>query len=233
MGLFDLDFSKLSTNLLPANKRKPIFQAWFFALLSPLQWLRNAWFDAYDVNEGDALYDNGTTYSIGDRVAYTDNAVYECQVNGTVGVPPDPSNRDTIWWLVSPDYRGVQNRVLFNSQRLNFETVINQFFRTTYKQPPLQSDIYIGTNQLNNFVFIVGVDEGESSRSFALEQFCSQFIIDDYDFDGDAFTIYVPESGGSPLPGFYSSLQPGADAKIRNVADKLVIAGIKYNITTY
>ena len=140
----------------------------------------------------------------------------------------------------SPDFRGVNERVQYTSETITLEYVLNKWFRTNFVQPDQAidpqttlSDIYIVNNELNNDVFIVAETEDLSSASFAYDIYSEDFVKDEYDFISSAFTIFVPESGASPIPGWYTALNPYNEQKIRAIADRYVIAGITYDIQTY
>jgi hypothetical protein len=187
----------------------------------------------------DPFYSLLTTYHTGDRMIYTDGCVYEAQ-RLSFGSPPTISNQPDYWIKVNNDFRGVRERIKYNSQKIVLEFVLNKFFRLTFRQPDsvtdpqtLRSYIYIDNNNLNNQVFVTANDEAFASVTSNGDDYAETFVMNDYSFDYNAFTIYVPDSMSSPVTGWYSSLGAYAEQKIRAVADLYVIAGIKYNIVTY
>jgi hypothetical protein len=104
-----------------------------------------------------------------------------------------------IWVLINPDYRGVRPRTNFNGQKLVLEGILNQFFRTTFRQPPYGTlpDIYIENNALEDFVFVVGETEPQSSVAVHDNYEAVNYIEyqnSDFNFSGNAFTIFVPMS---------------------------------------
>ncbi len=57
-------------------------------------------------------------------------------INSQWWSPTNPHLTPSMWVLVNSDYRGVRPRTLFNSQKLVLEGILNQYFRTTFRQPP-------------------------------------------------------------------------------------------------
>lgn len=227
-SIYDYNTSNVALNLSPFRYRKTRWQAFFRSLLWPLQWLRDNWFNEYKTGSVAPLFSTLIAYPKGYRVTDpSNNAVYESNEAQGPGAAAPVENLGT-WSLVSPDYRGVDERLKYNSQKLMLEYILNKFFRCNFTQPPQATlpDIYIENNLLNNFAFVAQDDSELASDVFGLDQFTQQWVIDDYDFVSYAFTIWVK------LSVFNDNL-PDAEAKIRAVADRYVIAGIKYNVLTY
>jgi hypothetical protein len=229
MGLYDIDYTNLAYNLTPQTRRKPRFIAWIRALLEPAKWAGDLLFQEY-ANGSDAPVWQGFPfeYNTGEKVR-SGFAIYESLIDENVDQVPQ--NSPGSWIKVCDDFRGVRERVLYNSQKIKLEYILNRWFGTNWVQPdsmtaPTRPDIYIDNNVLQNMAFTVYEDDTNSSKVFASDLFTEQFIMDDYDFIGDAFTIYVPA-------GFYAGLGTFAEAQIRAIADKYVIAGITYTIQTY
>lgn len=238
---YQVNYPLQVANQLPILKRKPRMMAWMDAILYPQQWFHNVFFGEYVNGSGAAEYDPLASYIYGDIVRYYDNAIYVVvSLTGVSGYPPIAANIPDYWIKMTDDFRGVYERIKYNGEKITLEFILNRWFHSVFREPDSvtnpqveRPDIYIDNNSLNNIAFVVYADEPNSSIVFANDLYDQQFIIDDYTFTGNAFTIYVPESGGSPNPGFYSSLQPQADLKIRSIADRYVIAGILYSIEQY
>lgn len=240
MAIYDYDVDSIRGNNTPLRYRyKPKFTAWMLSLLYPLQWLRDNTFNDYIQGSAAPLWNPLATYNTGDRIKGYGNAVFESIVDGNIGIDPDQAlNASDFWMRISDDYRGVNERLKYNSQKLMLEYVLNKFFRTTFIQPddvntPTNSNIYIQNLTPNNLGFIIGNSVDVGSSFVNSPQFSTNFILNSYDSNGDSFAIFVPETITSPIPGFFTSLQPYAEEKIRAIADKYVLAGIQYRITTY
>lgn len=238
-SIYDYTTNQIALNLSPLIYRKTRWQSWFRALLWPLQWLRDNWFNEYKSGSIAPYWTSIGTYAKGFRVIDDLNyGVYEALSANGPGV--QPSLNPDIWIQVSPDFRGTNERVKYNNQKLLLEFILNKFFRTTFRQPddvatPTNSDIYIEQAVPTNYYFIVQ-DADAGSPVIDGDQFSNEYIID----DGTAATyiyrtIFVPDSGSSPLPGWWTAFNASGNGeqKIRAIVDKYNIAGCIYNIQTY
>jgi len=229
-SIYDLNFYNWVVNSLPVLKRTERAVQWLTSLCSPLQWLHDNFFNEYANGSGSALYSGATTYATGDRVVDDlNNGVYESQATQT-GVQPSTAT-DAEWQKVSDDWRGLRERVKYNSQKITLEYALNKWFRTNWVQPdndttPTRPDIYIDNNLITNLAFVAFANDADSSDAFAADLFQQNFIVDSYAFSGNWFTIYVPIA-------VYTALGAQADDKIKAIAGKYVIAGITYNIDQY
>lgn len=243
---YSQDYNNFVDNNTPEVHRKDRFLSWLKALVRPVQWKHDAYFGTYanGITGATLPYDSGTTYNTGDTTLGDNNAVYESLKDGVIGINPAITENNALyagnWVRRSPDFRGVNERLKYTGQTMVLEYVLNKWFRTNFVQPDqaidpqtTRSDIYIVNNQLNNDVFVVADNEAMSSASFNYDIYSEDFVKDDYDFVSAAFTIFVPESGLSPIPGWYTNLDPYKEQKIRSIADRYVIAGIVYDIQTY
>lgn len=202
--------------------------AWLTVLVKPAQLEQDLIANDYD-NGSTAPFYSGIIYVPGDRVIGTDNALYECIAN-VGGIPPPNAQ---YWLKLLDTYIGVQERIKYNGQKLVLEFALNRFFRTVFRQPVLISDIYIENNDWAEFFYIGGSNDDPTSHVYGGNNPGDGFVINDNNAAQESFTIFIPESGGSPIPGFYTSLQPYADQKIRAIADKYAIARVLYSISTY
>jgi len=222
--IYDIDFSKTSVQLLPPDKRFKKQVAWINVLMSPLQWLRNLWFGDYINGAVYSDWNNVSTYSKYDRVKYN-KSIYESLVDDNTNNNPTDAN---YWFQVQVNFIGVSERVNYNGQKLVLEFALNKWFGTTFRQPPLVSDIYINNADVIPGVFVVGGVEAISSSVFRTGS--SEVVIDGYTFAAQPnFNIYVPIA-------VYNALDTGMinNEKIfRNFADKYIPAGLIYSIITY
>jgi hypothetical protein len=233
ISFFRTDYQLSNANLEPTIKRKSKTQALLNSLTSPISWDASNTWNEFATGSRSPYYDSLTPYFIGDKVIDDNNAVYECFSDLIVGMQPMTTNNPLIWQMVAADFRGVLERLKYTGEKLQLEYILNRWFRTTWVQPDSQNmpmtvrpDIYIDNNELNNNVFTVFDNAQLSSVSYAYDIYSQAFVVDDYSFSSDAFTIWVPAA-------FYASLGTFAEQKIRTIADLYVIAGIKYNIYTY
>jgi hypothetical protein len=167
-------------------------------------------------------FDISSPYTVGDRVKYG-YAIYECVKNASLIIPY--GNPD-YWLLINKDFVGIDARRKFNSQKIVFEYVLNLYLNTTPTTIPL---IYTTRNTVDANGFYIGsIGYGERGE-LAKQVNQNDFIGTGYTLGQYAMTIYVPLA-------LYNSLATTAndrEQRVRNVADKYVMAGITYNVLTY
>lgn len=223
MAINDVDFSKVGPRLLPPDKRFPNIRAWLSALLKPLQWLRDLFLGEYFSGSTAQEWLDTTTYAKYDRVIYT-IYVYESLVNGNTAVPTDSSK----WQIVQQTFIGLNERLSYNTQVLLLTKALNKEYKTVFRQPNDQSDIYIVGHSKPPSVFVIGGSEANSSS--IARRTSSEYIVNAY-FFGDFvnMSIHVPVA-------VYNALDPlpiNCDKIIRSFVDKYIAAGITYEIITY
>lgn len=215
---YNLNYKELWKQLLPPVLRNSRVIAWGAVLLQPIQWLHDFIFGEYSDGAVYNTYSNATAYVIGDKVIYTDRGVYECITNTTGNLPTNA----TYWKLVNNNYIGIRERIVYNSQKILFEYALNRWF--------VCSGIYITNNDKDTVSFLMG-NTGENSSLMPnsstnqIDYLGSNLIVTSI----NDFTIYVPIA-------VHTALSPDSgqrDNIIRSFADKLTIAGMKYNIVTY
>jgi hypothetical protein len=230
MSIFDLSLPILTERLTPPLKRQPKFLAWLRALTAPLQWVADNTLDYYAEGDYSADWDVATQYTVYDRIKYTDGSIYEA-----IAVPPIstiPTNT-AYWYKVNESWVGVNERVKYNSQGLLFEFAINKHFGSTFRQPnhvstPTRSDIYFA-NTSGNDPFIIGIDSTISDAVFVSESFASSAVYENYTININNFTLYVNNATFIGL-GTTNEIR---EAKIRSFANKYIIAGMTYTVTSY
>ena len=222
MTIYDINFNTLATQTLPPDKRYSRMVAFLRVLLSPLQYLNNLWFVGYRTGATASAWAAGT-YAKYEQVKYN-KIVYESLVAGNTAVPTDT----TKWKVVQENFIGLFERITYNGQKLVLEYALNKWFGTSFRQPPLTSDIYISTNTIGTPFFRVGGIEAISSSSSNSSS--SEFVINSYTVSLQYnFTIHVPVA-------VYNALDPtmtNNEAIFRAFANKYIPAGLTYNITTY
>ena len=221
-NLYDIDYEVKAVELLPPDKRNNRMIAFVRSLLSPVQLLRDILIDSYGNGSTASDWVAGT-YARGVLVRYN-KSIYESLEDGNTANPADV----TKWVLVQENFIGVLDRARFNGQKIILEYALNTWFFTTFRQPPLVSDIYIGNASALINPFIVGGAEANSSAVYANSS--TEFIIDGYSFSVQYnFTIYFPVA-------VYTALSADAAARekiVRSFVDKYVPVGIFYQIQTY
>jgi hypothetical protein len=224
MNIYDIDFNLQATNLDTPTRRLPKFTAFLYSLMKPLQYLRDLFFNDY-VNGAVynyILYNNSTSYTIGNRVIFTNRKVYEC-ISNTVG---NNCLNKIYWTEICSNFIGLNERGKYNSQIIIFELHLNKWF---FNEVSLNR-IYIKTNTLTNNIFAMDNSSLNSSYMSSNSIFSTDFMPNVASFPEQFnFTIYFPTS-------LYNSLEStniNRDKIIRNYADNYVLAGINYNIITY
>jgi hypothetical protein len=162
------------------------------------------------------------TYALGAQVIYQ-NQVYESSKTSNTDTPPSAT-----WRLIQTNYIGVFEQVAYNGQKIVLEYALNKWFKTTFRQPPSVSDIYITLNTLPIYPFIVGGNEQNSSSVF--NNTSSEFVINAYSFTNNyRATINFPSAVYSAL----SSVVSARDKIVRAFVNQYIPAGITYQIVTY
>lgn len=216
--IFNVKFSLLWQQLTPPILRQTVQLAWGAVLLKPLQYLRDLIFDGYANGSTYPDYSGATAYVVGDRVRYIDRCIYECILNTTGNAPTDV----TYFRKVNDNFIGARERIRYNSQKIVFEYAINNWFMTT--------GIYVSNVPKSASTFVMGNAGEYSSNMWNLSGTATTYLTNAYlapsEYD---CTIYVPLA-------FYNSLDTTNEKRtdiIKSFADKYIILGVKYNVTTY
>lgn len=224
MSIYNIDFKKLTSRLLPPDKRGAFMRNWVYALAVPLQWLRDLVLGDYKSGATYAPYSDANTYSKYERVIYR-YSVYESLVNNNLA--NDPLNV-SYWQLVQENFVGVDERIKYNGNALELTNALNKYFGTVFRQPPNTSDIFLTAHFRPQSVFVVGGSASNSSVVYRNRS--SEFVINSYTFAGFVnLTINVPVAVFEALDDDPTNREP----IIRNFADRYIVAGIIYEVTTY
>jgi hypothetical protein len=223
MSIYDINISKQSQRLSPPDKRGVVLGAWMKALFTPLQWLADLWLGSYRTGSTAMEWLNTSTYSKYSRVVYT-VYVYESLIDGNTATPTDTSK----WRIVQRTFIGLNERLMYNTEKVVLEYALNKRFKTTFRQPPNVSDIYIDAHEKPLAVFQVGGIEINSSSVYSNTS--SEFVIDSY-----SFTDYVNMTVNVPVAVFNAldAIPANCEKIIRSFIDIYIAAGITYTITTY
>ena len=227
MGLYDVNYYLKTVEAMPVNKRKPRYITWLFSLVSPLVWLRNVVFDVYKAGNSYPKYTAGI-YSKGERVYYA-KSIYESLIDSNTDAPTV-----NTWLKISDNFIGVNERVLFRSEKIVFEYALNKWFNTdaepcVWSNIAGASTIYITNNSITTGFFRVGTSQDLSS--YVGFELSSEPIGN----DGGVTTVQYSYTINLPT-SVWTALGSDDDIReqtIRNFADKYNVAGLFYNIITY
>lgn len=153
MSIFNIDYFKKVQEWLPPDKRGLTMVQWVWLLISEVS---NLWSKGIDVYKNGFAYSQWVagTYGKGARVKYK-SSVWESLIDSNTDVPTSSN-----WKLYLPSFVGVDERQLFNGQKLVLEYALNRYYSTVFRQPNLVSDIYIDNLPPRFVGFIVGQTEG-------------------------------------------------------------------------
>lgn len=227
MSFFTNNLNTQAQNLLPVSRRKSVWIAWMAVLMKPLQWLWDNIFTSYRVGDySNAEFNPATTYAIGDRVKWG-KGIYEMYTLAVAGTTPLDTS---VWVKIQDNFIGVLDRARFTAEDLKFEYGLNLWFNTTFRQPPLVSDIYINDLNSNLQDFFIGYAENESSNIVAINGEAISFISQGNPSYGAAdFSINIPIAVFNAL----GATNPEREAIVRRFADQINTAGLIYSINTY
>ena len=209
---------------LPPDKRTDKNVSFMNALVGNISNLHAQMFGTYKNANFSLLPWNGSPVNRNQNVKYG-KSVFQSLIDGNTSEP----TMSNTWLLITDNYLGSDFRLAVRGEKLIFEYAINIWFETSFRQPPLVSDIYTTTNTILAVpVFRIGANEAQSSKVY--RNTSSELIINAYNFaDQYNMTIWVPVAVYNSL-GATNNLR---EAIVRNFADRYINVGIQYNITTY
>lgn len=152
MSIFDINYNNKVVELAPPDKRYAGFIGWLRALILPLQQLRDKILGDYRTGSNYSQWIAGT-YAIHTKVIFKE-IIYESGENDNSDQPPSPK-----WKVYLPSFIGVDERIKFNGQKIVLEYALNKYFFTSFRQPPLVSDIFIGNLPASKVGFLIGQTE--------------------------------------------------------------------------
>ena len=222
MANYSFDTDYISEKLVPPVLRSAMRLAWVRVLLASIKAKYDSIFGITSYTKGYAVavWNAGTNYAIGIRAKYG-ISVYEA-LTANVGLTPPENPSD--WLLYLPNFVGTDERVKYNGQKMVLEYVLNRYLNTTATTIPT---IYITNNVVDVNGFYMGFGNGQGDLGeMGNASTQDDFLGISYTLNQYAFTIYVPAA-------LYATLGTTAvnrENRVRNVADKYVIAGMSYNI---
>lgn len=153
MSVYNYDVLSKVIEWLPPYKRGIVMGKWVQTLVSQVEYLVYKFLTDWRVGSGYPYWIPGM-YNKGVRVIYK-FAVYECTQDGTTSTPPNAG-----WQLYLSNFIGADTRKKITGQKVVLEYALNTYYNTTFKQPPLQSDIYITNKAVGTIGFVVGESIG-------------------------------------------------------------------------
>jgi hypothetical protein len=215
-----INYPGLVHDTLPPDKRTVRHAKWLIALLSPLTWLKEEFFVHYMQGAVFPAWAPFTAYAKGERVSFN-RSVWESLVENNNFLIPHPNS----WKKVYESLIGAEERIRYSGHTLVLEYALNKMFSKTFRQPPLQSQIYITTQRVVNLGFIVGLNNDESSSAGFDDSvgYVRAGQVNELTeiSQGPNFTIYAP-----------NDIVGGEDA-ISRFAGQFVPQGINFNVQLY
>ena len=215
MDLFTINFNLKVLELLPPDKRKAVSVRWLQSLIAPVQYLRDKYLGDYKVGSPYPQWVAGS-YNTYAKVVYK-QVVYESLIDGNTDAPPSAN-----WAVYLPSFLGVDERVLFNGQKLVLEYALNLRFLSSFRQPPLVSDIYISNLPYDIVGFLSGETENYSTN--VGQTYSSDTVGYTYPFlQTYNFQINIPSA-------VYATT---SDQEITDFIRKFIPASLNFTIVSY
>ena len=221
--MYSVDYIQKEIETLSPDKRDASIIAFNKPAILDIQNLHNNLFFTYKQFQALPQW-AAEEYLRNDKVIYK-KAVYQA-LQGLIGYEPTFSDK---WILISPNFLGADFRLQIRGEKLVLEYALNTWFGTTFKQPPLVSNIYIQNNaSATQSPFRVGTTEPQCSLVRTTEGV--DFIGLNYTFtDVYNLTIFVPTAVFTALGT--SVLE--RENIVRDFADRYIPVGVKYKVTPY
>ena len=230
--IYRINENLLATQILPPDKRLPNWENWMECLMTPAQYLNNLntmW------REGSLpqIWNSADTYTNGDLVLgwfnYTRGIFLSLKNSNT-----DPLGDTNSWLLIINDFIGIDERILYDGNKLILEWALNKYFGTTFRQPPNIPDIYIddsdanyGTFYISNQPYIAGQIFNHESRGYITNITYPVLA----SAASTNFVIFFPSSLYVTLPGYTGT--GSCDTYITNFVNNYVYDGLTYTISLY
>ena len=233
MSIYDINYNNVVGNMFAHFLRTASLLKWMYALISPIQWLRDRFFYNY-VNSDLYVYCDGVTPLIinyaGTLVKFIDNSLWETQIdnvdtsvyNPTIGQVSD-INGNTIWIKIQDDFVGLNERVMYSNQKMLFEYLLNNYF----KHDISANNIYINTNDISHNMVEIA-EEDVDSFVIAQNDIDSLYWISEWDVEKQEFNfkIFVPTLIATQLGTNYQQI-------ISQIVDRYNYFGLIYNYLIY
>ena len=223
MAIYDYDNQIVGEQLTPPVLRTVKQLSWINTLTAAVQNLWSLIFEDYRVGSVYTDYSIIATYAVQDRIRWTDKAIYECIKVTTAGILP---SNTTYFVKVNDNFIGSDERVKYNSQLIVLEYALNNWFLNL----TATDQIFIATNNITSNLFLMGQTGTYSSTMANSSVFSAYFMPNVASYPTQYnFTINVPLALFTTL----GTDNTNRENTIRIFADKYVLSGITYNVTTY
>lgn len=220
---------------MPPLLRQPTEIAWNTSLAYPLQ-NDNSLFVEYITGSTYPVFTATTTYSPGNRVIYSNDAIYE-NLTGSTGVYPDVASGLTTWLQINSTFIGAEERSCYNSQKITLEYALNREYQIlpfisnqlTWTGANHTNQIYIANNKVKNNRFIMG-NSGIYSSTMSITGYVE--LVQNGDWMGRTytgntlydFTVWVPNL----------TLYPNIDnSSVYQYTSNYILAGIMFSVSGY
>lgn len=230
MSIFDnIDYLAFTINNLPPNKRKDNILALCDAILQPIQYDSDNYFDTYSNGSTASPWNSSATYSAGNDVVGDDDQVYRSLEDSNTNNNPVLTVSTGIWDIISPNWIGTYERIKYNDSIACFNYLLNRYFRSNFVQPPSMntSDIYIQLNgppklilgRANSNGLCVG-GRGNFNNMIAGRKNTNTVVGSFFDF-----TVNYPNS--------FALADSNFTAKLAALVQKYTVAGYSFNLMHY
>ncbi len=229
--IYDFDTDIVVPNLTAPVKRLPKFLAWLKSLTQPIQTAWENLFVDWKTGSDYLDYNGATTYNLGDKIVWSvDKCVYEAASITALGIGQSfsgvPPSNPVFWQKLNSNFIGADERITYNSQIIILEHALNKWFQNL----TATDQIFINTNSIASNLFLMGETGAYSSAMANNGPFANFFMPNTPNYPTQYnFTINVPAALFATL----GTNSTNRENTVRTFADKYVLAGITYNVTTY
>jgi hypothetical protein len=227
MGIFDINFSKLATEILPTHKRTDITEV-TDSIIEPLNDL-NIIFKWFREGNTAGQFNPLTVYAFGQVVRYSRKVYLRNEVTDGYSAGVIPTNA-TYFVRISENFIGIAERLMYRPDKLVLEYALNRIFETTFRDLPLISDIYIENVNTSDVNFGIGEIDTETATVGETDVLSLYFISENDFIAGETdFIVYVPLAVYNAL----ASNNIERTAIMNDVIKKYRLTGYTYQIQTY
>ena len=227
MSIFDVNFSKLAVEILPTHKRTDIVEV-TDSIVEPIN-DTNIMFKWFREGNTAGQFNPLTVYVYGSVVRYSRKVYLRNEVTEGYSAGVIPTNT-TYFVRISENFIGTNERLMYRPDKLVLEYALNRIFETTFRQPPLVSDIYIQNVNTSDVNFGVGELDGFTSQVGETDALNLWFISENDFIAGETdFNVYVPLAVYNAL----GNTNIERTAIVTDVVKKYRLTGYTFNIITY
>jgi hypothetical protein len=228
MSIYNIDFEQCALELYPSHKRKTVLLQKIYSLVKPLNDLA-LFFQFYREGGSFSSFNPGTVYTYGQYIQYQRRIYLKNEVTDDYVAGITPLNT-TYWTLILSSFIGADERVKFGPPKIVYEFALNKIFGTTFRQPPLISDIYIENLNTTDDALYVGELDTDTAMVSQTDQESIFFVTENDPVQNEKdYSINVPVAVWTALAPTGSE----RDAIITSVALKYRLVGYNFEVNTY